>query len=735
MDNHYDWDNEIIRLYEVEKALKSALEVRITKRSDLKGEEKAINKDMWEDIGMLRNELDSIVSFLQHISFLKNNLHASSMSVKEIGRYERLIQSPYFARIDFAEIDSKPESFYIGIHGFKQDNEDEPLIYDWRAPISSMFYDFETGKAQYSCPGGLVEGELTLKRQYRIENGIMKLMFDSSIAIEDEILQEILAGSSDNRMKTIVTTIQREQNRAIRSGITRVLAVQGPAGSGKTSVALHRAAYLLYRYRDNLEVNNLLLYTPNNMFSNYISSVLPHLGEDEIPCSTLTGLAIKHLSDRFHTFGTYSMMIEEQLIYNENLLKQEPEKKPEPVLESDPDNKAKQSEMFKTMNVKASKTFAKDLEILVNTFQDSIISFEDVRFNDIIFMAEEELEELFKVTFRHMPIVPRFSRIISIIEERIWNYEKELYKLKVEDIANSGVHVNEKEIRARARMAVTEDIEPIRRKMQKMLSVDVVSLYSVLCKDYKDNGTLEYIDQAPLLYLMILLGSISRDNIVKHLIIDEAQDYSEMAFCLFSKLYSDCGITLLGDFRQNINPVFGIGDLKAAAILLGEKPIDYIELDKSYRSTVEIMEYASRVADFSCMPFGRNGRVPEVTAFRTDTELIRILFEKVDNVKETGCKSVAIICRTLTASKHVHAIINKMSDLYFIEDGEADIKEGIAVIPSYLSKGLEFDAVILVLTRDTDYKDNERQLFYTVCTRALHRLSIVALEGSWVLKD
>lgn len=740
---HADWSHESEKLDAVLRFIAEELAAKTGKSDAYKREMRAINKSMWEEVGGLSGHatFDATPAFMQEIGFLKRNAADASKTRKEIAMLERQFRSPYFCRIDFREEGYGAESFYIGVYGLQRHAAGEIVVYDWRAPLSSMFYDYEPGPARYECPSGHVAGELLLKRQYRIENGTLVLMFDSTLAVGDSILQDILAGSADNRMKTIVSTIQKEQNRAIRCEGKRVLAVQGPAGSGKTSIALHRAAYLLYRHKDSLNAGNICLFTPSGIFADYISSILPELGEDDIPGRTITGLVkdALYLSEKdgkrgtvrkretTREYETYAEMMEWQLAHNY------------------PEYRCIRLEGIR---FKASRRFAAILEKFIDKIESDIIRFEDVIFDDTVFVSRSELEELFHVTYRHMPIIKRLARMELLLPERISKYVGIKRKVKEEELADSGEYVNAGEIKARSRMFVAGEMEETRDRIKSMLSIDVVSLYRMLFNDPAilascggtlsekariataealEHGVLHYEDQAPVLYLMLLLGMTGVDEETRHVIIDEAQDYSEFTYLLFSKLYPGCGITLLGDSCQNINPACGIGDLRSAGELSAPGDFEYVKLEKSYRSTVEIMDFASRIMKPEALPFGRHGDTPRVIVSGSLGEVCKSAADSINDAKENGCRSVAVICRTSYDCRRIHDDLSEHLPVTLVASGDVDMPKGIAVIPSYLAKGLEFDAVIALMLSKEDYLHDERQLLYTVCTRALHRLYVCGM--------
>ena len=733
---HPDWKNEIERLEYVKQEINNEFKQRIAKAGMYKNEMRAINKQMWEELGPLSglSTVDAAVTFTQHINSLKQNLAETVENRKVIERFEQQMNSPYFARIDFKEDDWELESFYIGIYGFRKDDTGDILIYDWRAPVSSMFYDYEPGRASYISPSGNIEGDLVLKRQYRIEKGEMKLMFDSNIAIEDDILQDILAGSADNRMKTIVSTIQREQNRAIRNENKRILAVQGPAGSGKTSIALHRAAYLLYRYRDTIKAENILLFTPNELFSKYISTVLPELGEDDIPGRTLVGLVQEILGEKFDKYETYAEMMEWQLLnkFSANALSR-----------------------LEAIKYKSSGEFADVIERFAEYFEDKIIKFNDIYYKDVVFASAKELEDLFHVSYKHMKISKRLSRIEMQVLMRIKEYRKQLEHEKEKELAESSEYVDESEVKALSRLAARKELEPIYQRVKEMRSIDIVELYRMLfenmeafsacggilsdaaCRDTAEaikKGILYYEDQVPVLYLMELLGLIDPDSNIKHVIIDEAQDYSVAAYKLFSRLYTGCGVTLLGDLSQNINPTGGIGNIKLAGEILDSKNLDYIELDKTYRSTIEIMEFAGRILPSGGKPFGRHGKTPLIMEANSIDEVYSQVVSGIKQIEEEGFNTVAVICRTLQECRKVYEEIKNEVNVELIAKSDDEIMADIVVIPSYLAKGLEFDAVMVLVLSENEYAEGEEQLLYTICTRALHRLDICAIKGASLIE-
>jgi DNA helicase II / ATP-dependent DNA helicase PcrA len=353
------------------------------------GDSLSTQKDMWELSSAAPKTLDKIVEFMSYINQMKVQKRSHEFSRRLVDKYERMKLSPYFGRIDFIQDGEElEEKIYIGI-GTLLDDHNDFLIYDWRAPISGMFYDYEIGKAQYQCPTCVVKGHINLKRQYKIKEKNIEYMFDSSLKIDDEILQEILSKSSDSRMRTIVTTIQREQNKIIREEKCKTLIVQGPAGSGKTSIALHRIAYLLYRFRDKITSDNILIFSPNDIFNDYISNVLPELGEENMHQTT---------------FKEYA-----QRALDIDLVKEEPWKQMEYILNY------RKDDMYKTrvsnIKYKSSLSFMKILKNYVHFVDNRDDRFQDLKCGDKLIVSKEELLELFYKDYKGLPLKRRLKKI------------------------------------------------------------------------------------------------------------------------------------------------------------------------------------------------------------------------------------------------------------------------------------------------------------------------------------
>lgn len=726
----HDRGFEESRLHTVRELIAKELLDKVNSTDELKNEMRAINKEMWEDYGSSLETLDIQASFMQHISFLKSNLGDLSDNQRRLMILEKQYNTPYFCRIDFKEDGYETESFYIGIYGFRLKNKVENLIYDWRAPISSLFYDYEPGPALYECPAGNISGELLLKRQFKILNGELTLMFDCNVAIEDDILQEILARNTANGMKAIVSTIQREQNRAIRFAGKRILIVSGPAGSGKTSIAMHRAAYLLYRYRNNLRAENIVLFAPNDAFADYISNVLPELGEENIQYHTSNSLIKMLLSPSLINYQTYEEYIE-NILLRKSFIGTE--------------------KHLDIIRFKASGQFIELIDDYIGRLENDYPDLQQISNGYFTFADREELHKLFHDSFRAMPIAGRLEQIKFMIKIRIDEYETLRQKELEHTMPDDGEFSEERDRKAYSRLKVSRELEVVRQTLDEMCSPNIIKLYKSFFAEYLsdkagsasltdmiikyttdslEDGHLLYEDQAPLLYMMSLLGMLEPDKQTKHVIIDEAQDYSELMYRFLFRYYSHSNIAVLGDPNQNVNSYGSINSLKALQSLLKEAEAEYLELTKSYRSTREIIQFARRLLPSDVEPFGRQGLQPEISFEDTYDKLCHRLCSYLKAIEENNCNSIAVICRTLKDCKRLYSSLKDAVELNLVSNGNEQTPQGIIIIPSYLTKGLEFDLVAVVLLSVDDYTANEDKLLYTVCTRALHRLDIFSIKGA-----
>lgn len=715
-----------------------------------------LRKTFWQDVTINLDDPDDVIETAASIKQQAELLSERELTYKQLDQQlktlDRLKYSPYFGRIDFLEKGEKSiDHVYLGIASFMDEQEENFLIYDWRAPISSLYYDFSPGPAHYHTLDGNISGEMELKRQFIIRSSEIKAMFDTGVTIGDEMLQEVLGNNANAQMKSIVATIQREQNQIIRNEKSRVLIVQGVAGSGKTSAALQRVAYLLYRYRDTLRSENIMLFSPNPLFNSYVATVLPELGEENMQQATF----MEYIN---HRIGR-GLAVEDPFAQMEYLLNEDKHKDYQSRVAS--------------IRYKASLDFKKIIDQYANELSTSGLLFKDLLFRGEVIISKEEIHDYFYNLdlnysipnrlelvrgwlLRELKRKVRRERSKSWVEEEIQYLDKEDY-LKVYKQMQKQNHFSdnsfddfEQEQKILAEMVVKEKFKPIFKMVKKLKFLDMLGVYRQLFEqgtNYREihldgwaeicsltiesllKEEISYEDATPYVYLQDLIEGRKSSTGIRHIFIDEAQDYSPFQFALIERLFPYSKMTLLGDFNQAIFS----GATGSATVLsdvsLASDEAEIIVLSKTYRSTREIVQFTSSLIDGGekIEPFNRGGEKPSLkqTSLSSLHELIK---ERINNFQNKGYKTIAVICRTEAESIGVFNELKNNFSIHLIEKGTISYEQGILVIPSYLAKGIEFDAVIVY--DSSQYKtESERKLFYTVCTRAMHELCLFAVDG------
>ena len=743
--NDFEWNIENGWLQEVLKEVEKQLTERRDLKERFKNDAIETQREMWQDLGSvsISNGLEQIADFMAYINTMKTQKRSHEFTKKLEEKYELMLSSPYFGRMDFVEKgEDVAEKCYIGISNLINDDYDF-LVYDWRAPISSMFYDYEIGEANYKCPEGIVDGELTLKRQYKINNGKLEYMFDSNLKIDDEVLQDMLSKNTSDKMKAIVTSIQREQNKVIRNEEYKNLIVQGPAGSGKTSIALHRIAYLLYKHREKITPKNIVIFSPNEIFNDYISNVLPQLGEENMLQTTFKEYMHKALDNEFYKEDYYEMM--------------------EYILGSK--DKLTYKTRINNIKYKSSTDFVDVLKQYVAYIEKKDRNFKDIIFRNNLIISSKDLEELFYKDYVQLPLKRRLQKIKERILFLLDPYKKDRIEEISEELRNSGSYIDNIEIREISRTTIQNETKAIYDEINRITEFDLMDIYKNLFENlehfcansnYEYNnkiindiktytlenlnvGKLNYEDQPPLLYLKGALGDIPKTSEIKYVIIDEAQDYTPLQYEIFNQLFSQANITMLGDLNQSINPFMNVCSYNKISKIFPEDNTCIINLSKSYRSTMEITKFSrmllDKEVDAECVE--RSGDKPLVIGFEKEKEIKEKLIEDIKLYKEKGYKSIGIITRTMKQAQDVYSFIkDKVNVKAIVKDDDEFVNDTI-VIPSYLAKGLEFDAVIIYDAGNENYCcEEERLLLYTACTRALHSLCIYYLgEITPLLKE
>ena len=593
-------------------------------------------------------------------------------------RLTKILAIPYFGRIDFRERSSKAIPIYIGIHTFYDSESKTTLIYDWRAPISSMFYDYELGEASYQSPSGEINGDISLKRQYRIRTGKMEFMIESALTVHDDILQKELSANADDKMKNIVATIQREQNRIIRNEEARTLIIQGVAGSGKTSIALHRIAYLLYAFKSSISSRDILIISPNKVFADYISNVLPELGEETVPETSMEQILSKVLDHKYKCQSFFQQV-------NELLTKPTPD-------------------FIERIEYKSSFDFIASLDRFILHIENHYFRAEDVKLTKHITVPAEFIEEQFH-RFNRYPMRQRFETMTDYILDMM----KVQYAFTVTTAERNFL---KKEIKRM--FAGNNDLQVYKDFFAWAGKPEMFKI--------RKNRTLEYSDLASLAYLHIALeGGIK--NSVKHLLIDEMQDYSPIQYKVIQKLYP-CRKTVLGDANQSVNPYgSSTADMIQKAFVTGE----VMKLCKSYRSTYEITDFAQKIRTNTYLePVARHGEKPQVIHYKNEKEELSGILDLISVYRKSTYKSLGIICKTEMQAKAIADELKQYADdIHFLSNQSTAFVQGIIITTAHMAKGLEFDEVIIPEADDNNYHSEiDRSMLYVAATRAMHRLTL-----------
>lgn len=602
-------------------------------------------------------------------------------------RLTKILAIPYFGRIDFLEKkeNSKVMPIYIGIHTFYDPESRATLIHDWRAPVSSMFYDHELGEAGYRSPSGEIKGVISLKRQYRIRGGKMEFMIESALTVHDDILQKELSSNADDKMKNIVATIQREQNRIIRNEDIRTLIIQGVAGSGKTSIALHRIAYLLYTFRDSISSKDILIISPNKVFSDYISNVLPELGEETVPETSMEQILSGVLEHKYK-YQTYFGLVNELL------------EKPS-------------SSLIDRIAYKASFGFISELDKFILHIENTYFKAADVKLTKYITIPAPFIEEQY-LRFNRYPIRRRFDAMAD--------YMLDMLKIQYAfTVTTAGRNLLKKEIRLM--FAGNNDIQVYKDFFKWTNNPGMFKM--------RKGHTLEYSDLAPLAYLHLALeGNGNQPFRVKHLLIDEMQDYSPIQYKVIQKLFP-CRKTVLGDAGQSVNPY---GSSTAETIQKSLTASEIMKLCKSYRSTFEITDFAQKIhPNAELEPVARHGEKPQILQFGSAVEELSGIMGLISTYRKSGYKSLGIICKTEQQARQMADMLKSYAnDISFLSSQSSAFVQGIVITSAHMAKGLEFDEVIIPQTDERNYRSEiDKSMLYVAVTRAMHRLTLTFHEA------
>ena len=688
-----------------EEQLKQAKEAADKKKSEIIEAKKDVRENTEHGITSLYTSdgFEALVELSQYINPVTDKIIDYEEEEHKILLLEKMIKSPYFARIDFKFDDEDEfEKIYIGRSSLRKNSYQEMYVYDWRSPIASIFYRFMTGEAFYDAPCGRVTGELNLKRQYEIKNGKLEYFFDSDVQIVDEFLRQLLSQNTTAKMKAIVETIQHEQDVVIRDMENDLLMVQGVAGSGKTSIALHRAAYLMYQgLQTKLSANNIMIISPNSIFEQYISNVLPELGEDNVISSVFEDILSALLIGR---------KIQSRNDFLENL-----------IVNSKYKEISRNSIEFKT-----SSFFREILDQFLIDIPRQWIEFEDVYYEGKCVVSRQILKD--KLLGRtETPLGIKLEQLEDYILEQIFGTGK------------GRGHKEEKNL--------------IKQEIQKFIKIDIVELYKILfsneayfysllqnsnlsqgiksiweyTRENLEADRLYYDDAIAIAYLYLKIYGTNKYKNIKQVVIDEAQDYYPLQYEIFNLLFSNAKFTILGDMKQTLAKKEDISFYEQIQKILNKKKSSLIMLDKSFRCTNEILNFSLKFIEKSSQikSFNRNGDSPKVYIADNSEIFIDEIVKEINLCQEKGFQSICLICKTEKNSIYLFNKIKHKLDIQLIKNGSVSDLQGVFILPVYMSKGLEFDAVLICDADSQNYHDeDDKNLLYVACTRALHKLSL-----------
>ena len=729
MDKQVDFLREENKLNEILDILNNEILNYVEKR---KGVTKYILEARKKYVEEYKDDEDQVIDYFDHENYVQEESYRTID--KRLMEYTKLKEVPYFGKVTFKENEDVPEDMYVGRYGLTIEGSYEPLIVDWRAPIAALFYKSTLGKASYNPPGGEIEADILSRKQLIIKKGQLKGVFDSALDVKDEILQMVLTENSSDKLKDIVMTIQKEQDEIIREDKNKVVVVNGVAGSGKTTIALHRISYLLYNFRKQFG-DKVLILGPNDIFMDYIAQVLPTLGEGNIKQNTFENFAKKELGLEYENIKSFGSYIEDAMNGNEVALKE--------------------------YKYKSSKEFVELLNSNIQALDKEYFKIQAIKFKDSEIVSIKEIEELFTVYYKDMPLFRRSEKIKRILTSKIKDKrDEEVYKLnaeikeKTDNLSKDELEIEKSNIEYTKRIRIREIVREVinsRNELDAWIKVEpIIDIYKkivnskgikedimdsveniILGTTLNDNNKvlkeeandLGYMDLAGILYFMIKLQGLKVKDEIKHIVIDEAQDYSFIQFEIIKEMTGCKSYTIVGDSNQRL-----ITTNEEPAMLHLDQvfkdsniEIKKYELNKSYRSTQEIMEYANQfLKEEKIIPLVRSGEPVIQEETSSEEDFINTLISIIEDYEEDGYENIAVIFKGKKELNKFAHIIKEKINIQNLDNEDILYKGGKVLIPAYLAKGLEFDGVIVV-------ENNEVQplVKYIMCTRALHRLSII----------
>ncbi|XEC92893.1 RNA polymerase recycling motor HelD [Paenibacillus tarimensis] len=756
-----EWAAEQNRVDDVIAKIGKQIEELESRTGEVRSDVVEIRKNFWDEVTINLSNVEDITetyfSMKQQADVLSERERSHRHASAKLNRYQRLIQSPYFGRIDFKdEAGDRTESVYLGIASFLNEETDSFLIYDWRAPVSSLYYDYGPGPAKYETPSGTIHGEMLLKRQFVIRDGKIRLLFDTGVTIGDELLQQALSRTADAQMRSIVATIQKEQNQIIRNESSRMLVVQGAAGSGKTSAALQRVAYLLYKNRETLRADQMILFSPNPLFNSYVSTVLPELGEENMVQTTFQEYLDTRLGKEFELEDPFDQMEYVLSAYGTD----------------DYDTR------MESIRYKSSANYLRLLQQYTKRLESGGMRFKGVVFRGRVIVSADEVERRFYAMEQHVKLANRIVLLkewllqeLTLFERDEWKEpwaQEELELLSQEDYQRAYQKIRksrkgrdaafddfDREKEMLGRVIVRERLKPVRKRVKALRFVDLKLLYSQLfernlafeiaagekwelpacwsdicrlTREKLNQGVLAYEDCTPYLYLQEQVMGFQMNTNVRHVLVDEVQDYSAFQLEFLKRLFPRARMTALGDLNQAIYAhTTTLSEENPMVWLYGREQTEIIRLKRSYRSTKEIVCFTRGMVagGESIVPFNRSGGKPKVICARGEEDLHAQLVVHLRELQADGFESIAVICKTAAECELAFERLKTTIPLLRVKKETNTFTKGVQIIPAYLAKGVEFDAVLIYDASGKSYsRESERKLFYTACTRAMHELRL-----------